>query len=153
MARKRRTRRGSNGQFNVNIVPIVDCLTILVIFLLASGVYVTIGMLDVSLADGGEAQAMESKQPDVSLKLQLLGNNTMRIEVQRGESISEDRIAKSGNKWNYRGLASKLKYYRGQFPKVKTITVEAQKNVPYEHVVEVMDVTRKSHPDVLLGGF
>ena len=144
-----RTRR---FDFEVNIVPIVDCLTILIIFMLASGVYVSLGMLDVKVSEMKTGPVASDKESPVTLVLTMAPDRSMVLEAS-GKSFKKVIIRARAENWNFPELKSELAMFRRLHPSLETVSVEPEGEVAYQDVVQAMEVSRQTHPDVLLGGF
>lgn len=138
--------------FDVNIVPIVDCLTILIIFMLASGVYVSMGMLDIKISPLSDGATLSKTPTTENLVLRLNNDHTINIEVS-GSSFQRLSIRPRANTWDYLGLEREMRTLARVYPNLKTVSVEPSQDVSYQDVVRAMEVSRTTHPDVLLGGF
>jgi biopolymer transport protein TolR len=137
--------------FEVNIVPIVDCLTILVTFMLAAGVYYSVAMLDVKVSAGGKS--VEAKAPvavSVSVKLDQALNVTLDIGGKESRHVP---IAAIKGRPDLPTLSRNLASLKEKYPDVNMTTLVAHREVEYQQVISVMESIRASHPDVLLGGF
>ncbi|MGE0616282.1 MAG: ExbD/TolR family protein [Bacteriovoracia bacterium] len=143
---------GSKLDFEINIVPIVDCLTILVTFILASGLYISIGILNVNVSSAVGATSSESEDP-VKISVQMSMNHDLSIKLTGSGAQNEIRVGSVNNQWNFDRLKSELKKVQSAWPKVKTATLVSARDVAYQDVVKTMEATRNTHPDVVLGGF
>ncbi len=151
-----RMRKGQTRQsdFHLNIVPIVDCLTILITFMLASGVYLSIGLLQVGVAAPGESvnptQLSDSTSIDVHMKFDR--SLVIKTNPKKSESVS---IPPEARNWNLNKLQQTLQSVEQQLNKVGQVTLVAHKEISYEHIIEAMNVIKKVFPknQVQLGGF
>jgi biopolymer transport protein TolR len=144
----------SNGRkldFDLNIVPIVDCLTILVTFMLAAGVYTSVAMLDVKVS-GGPVSAVPASRSAVDLSVELREDLSLHLKVSGQESRSAEFPARESRP-DGTALAEVLVGLKARFPEVRSVTLVAHRESPYQEVITVMDAVRGSHPDVVLGGF
>src|SRR4051812_4395070 len=89
---------GGKGSQDVdlNLAPIIDCLTVLVTFMLASATFLSVGVLDAGVGAAGEKSASESppsvimqaelgNNQELVLKLSGKANETIRIPAKQGE--------------------------------------------------------------------
>lgn len=144
--------RGSSSQdFELNLASIIDCLTVLITFLLASTAFLSIGILDAGVAAGGTSAA-DGTPPPVNVTLELGRDHAITVKVSGKSSSSQQVTAKDGA-WNMEALAQKLQAIHQQWPTVNAITLSAENAIEYKDVIQVMDSTRKTIPVVLLGGF
>jgi biopolymer transport protein ExbD len=148
--------RGGSQDFELNLASIIDCLTVLITFLLASTAFISIGILDAGVAAAGTTSA-STAPPPVNLTLELGQGHSMTLKTS-GKSNSSQSVGASsdtakGPQWNIEGLTQKLQALHQQYPTVSAITLTADNSVEYKDVIQVMDTTRKVIPVVLLGGF
>lgn len=150
MIKSRRKRQ--HQDFALNIVPVLDCFTILVAFMLASGTYVAIGALEVSVAAEGP-EAAPSTPPPANLTVSVREGGSISFKVE-GESPSEQTFpAREGGRSDLAALSQALAEARTRWPKVKTVTLITGAEVPYQTMVRVLEATRVSHPEIAVGGF
>ena len=138
--------------FEVNIVPIVDCLTILIIFMLASGVYVSMGMLDVKVSQASSGPVASDKEPSLTLMLTMGQDRSLVLEAS-GKSFKKVIIRPHAEGWNFAELRAELGMFRKLHPDLATVSIEPEGEIAYQDVVRAMEVSRETHPDVVLGGF
>jgi biopolymer transport protein ExbD len=144
--------RGGSQDFELNLASIIDCLTVLITFLLASTAFISIGILDAGVAAGG-TQAQDGTPPPVNITLELGAGHSMTVKTSGKASSSNTIPAVNGAEWNMNALTQRLQALHQQWPTVNAVTLSADGNVEYKDVVQVMDTTRKTIPVVLLGGF
>jgi biopolymer transport protein ExbD len=143
---------GSNSQdFELNLASIIDCLTVLITFLLASTAFLSIGILDAGVSAAGNT-ATDAKPPEVNLTLELSKEHAIAVKVSGKSSSSQQVAAKEGH-WNMEDLTQKLQAIHQQWPSLTAVTLNADNTIEYKDVVQVMETTRKTIPVVLLGGF
>ena len=135
-----------SGMFELNIVPIIDCLTILVTFMLASGVFISIGLLDVGVSASGAALAAVDGNPPIDIQVELRADKTFKLKVN-GRENREQPIA------NLEQLSTELKAIRKRWDTVKAVTLISYKELAFQDVVKSMETIRKTHSEVMLGGF
>jgi biopolymer transport protein ExbD len=144
---------GSGSQdFDINLAPIIDCLTVLIAFMLASASFLSIGILDAGVAASGATSTDNATPPPVNIAIELGTDHNFIVKVS-GKSTSTTPIAKKGTDWNYDELVHTLKNLKAQWPTVNAVTLSAENTVEYQNVVKSMEVVRQTMPVVLLGGF
>ncbi len=137
--------------FELNIVPVIDCLTILVTFMLAAGIYYSIAMLDIRLSAAGKEVSAPS-QSDVSVEVQLSADKSVVLKVS-GKEARRRTFDRSPAGVDLAALSAELEGIKSRWPSVKSATLESNREASYQDVVSVLETIRRSHPDVLLGGF
>ncbi len=138
--------------FSINIVPIVDALTILITFMLAAGVYISIAVLDVKVSGASSSAAPSESKDPITVTVRMLADAGLAIEVS-GSVTRTEQLAALGGKYNLPQLRSHLKELRDSFPKVRTATLVASQASTYQDVVSVMEATQGTHKEVVLGGY
>lgn len=144
---------GSNStDFDLNITPIIDAFTVLIAFMLASASFLSIGILDAGIAAGGAEATPNTEPPPVTIQITLQPDRSIRFEVS-GKENSKYSVPANDGGWNLGESAKRLEALKAKWPTVNALTLTAENTVEYKDVVTVMESTRKSHPNVLLGGF
>lgn len=141
----KRSKGSGKTDFEINIVPIVDCLTILVTFMLAAGAYYSLAMLDIKVS-GSAASVEDPAHPPVDLTVELKPNQNLILKIS-GEVSRRVEVRTAED------LVRELGGIHEKWPEVNAVTLIANKEVPYQNVVAVLESIRRSHPDVILGGF
>ena len=149
-----RKRGGPSGRldFEINIVPIIDCLTILMTFILASGAFISLGVLEMGIAGPNSAETEAKKLPEIDLNLRMIGSRDMSLTVS-GKIRKTFRIERLEGRWNFEMLSKHLNELMSAYPDVKAVTLLADQEIDYQDIVLAMEATKRSHPEVLLGGF
>lgn len=144
---------GSGSQdFDINLAPIIDCLTVLIAFMLASASFLSIGILDAGVAASGAAATENTTPPPVNITVELGSDHNFTVKVG-GKATSSTPISKKGTDWNFDELVHTLKNLKTQWPTVNAVTLSADNSVEYQNVVKSMEIIRGTMPVVLLGGF
>ncbi len=151
MARKHMRTSVRKTEFDLNIVPIVDCLTILLTFMLASGAFFSLGVLEIGVA-GPSSSTEEKKDPTIELSLEMHASKGMTLAVT-GKMRKRIPLPAVENQWNFPKLIEELGRFAVEFPEVKGVSLIANQDLEYQEIVKAMEATKRSHPDVLLGGF
>lgn len=148
--------RGGSQDFDLNLAPIIDCLTVLITFMLASASFLSIGLLDAGVAAAGATAATDQAPPPVNIAIEIGKSSDFVVKVTGKESLTIP-IASGSQKpdgaYNYEALTAQLAQLQGKWPMVKAVTLSADNSVEYKDVIKAMDVVRKTMPVVLLGGF
>ena len=166
----RKKRRGAGeeeeeGSKELNIVPYLDIVMNLIIFLLvAQSTMVALGLIDISAptyaAPGAGGGATPDKPPKPPLRLAIgVSHDGFYVAAAGGvlpgetppdpNAVGEDgiqkrapSIPKRNGKYDYKGLRAKLKGIKAAFPHESSFFLSADANVPYDVIVRVLDYTR-----------
>jgi biopolymer transport protein ExbD len=161
--------RAQSQDFELNLASIIDCLTVLIAFVMISTSFVSIGILDAGVAAGGETAVTQAPAPvnltitlkaDHSISLKLAGKVTSETKVAapaKGKEGAEGKDAKgvkgANDAWDYKALSEQLAEVKRKWPTLNGAVLVADNAVPYRDVVKSMEAARKSIPAILLGGF
>jgi biopolymer transport protein ExbD len=129
-----------NGlNFEINILPILDILSVLICFLLLTAVWVQLGSLDTKQAIGDNSTAGAKNPPSLWVTLDTKGGIQLSLrDVPKG-SAREHTISATNAGVNWAGLEQKLQDLRSKFPDLKTSVVRPEARSSYGNVIKVMD--------------
>ncbi len=139
------TTKGSKKKsldFDINLVPFIDLLSVCISFLLMTAIRFEIGSMDVKQAVGGQSQAETKKVPAVWAKMQDSG--VIELELQDAPpSVSKQlgriKIAAKEGKADFEVLKTSLNTLRDAMPDLSTALVMPTENTKYEDVIDIMD--------------
>jgi biopolymer transport protein ExbD len=141
---------GSGGKpsqdFELNLAPIIDCLVVLIAFLMVSLSYLSIQMLDAGLSSpGGLSKANDSA---LSIEVKIESPEMLSVSVSEGsKKLSTQKIERAQWAGELKGIVDKL----GRKPEVGMIS--AENDISYEVVVQTLDELKGFVPSVQLSGF
>ena len=134
MARHHKRRDGAE----INLVSMIDMMTILVFFLLVHGGFVRLAILELNLPT---AQSQVSAEPpEFQLEVTVRESG---IEVGDRATGLLNRIDKTGDDYHLEQLSEYLAQVKDQFPQKTDATLLLEPDISYELVVAVMDRMRE----------
>jgi len=146
MARRYRKRRegGNPSDFDtdimhvINLTPMMDILTVLVVFLLITAVFmsITIEELSVPTAAGGSASNMPNFAVEVIVR-------KARLEIANGSTV-EATIPKKDDKYDMELLSKMLIRLKARYPEKEDAAVLMEPDIMYDNLIEIMDVVREA---------
>jgi len=168
----RKKRRGkmhiedpAEADGELNIVPYLDIIVNLIIFLLVmQAAFISVGMIDVtapSYASVAPGDTQKSDKPDLRLTLgiaqdgfYIAASGGVLPGDQEGEGPKEltaDNVSKRpptipllpDGSYDFTTLAKKLRTIKTAFPETTSVYLAADNNVPYELVVKTLDTSRE----------
>ncbi len=158
----------------LNIVPYLDILMNLIIFMLLSMAGIaTIGMLNVNAPEyGGSGGGNPEEKPPLLLTVAIAKNGYYLAATggvlpgQEGAAPADPAAGspptvgkKADGSYDYDGLNAKLKEVKTAFPSESKVIIAAESDTPYDILVSTMDATRETvdhkllFPDVTLASF
>ena len=121
----------------INLVSMIDMMTILVFFLLVHGGFVRLAVLQLNLPS---AQSEASPEPP-AFELEVTVRES-GIEIGDRSTGLLNRIEKTDSGYDYVQLTESLRRIKERFPSKEEATVLVEPYVSYEVVVAVMDRVR-----------
>ena len=133
LGRHLRKREGSE----INLVSMIDMMTILVFFLLVHGGFVRLAILELNLPTAQSEQTAEP--PEFQLEVTVRENG---IEVGDRATGLLNRIDKSGDDYRLDELTAYLSQVKDRFPEKTDATLLLEADISYDVLVAVMDRMR-----------
>jgi biopolymer transport protein ExbD len=136
-ARAMRNHAKYRGRNDLNIVPMIDMMVILVFFLLFTAVFSNTNILELNLP------APNSSVPDLpqGLNLEVIVRQN-GIEVADRNSGVLRTLPKKEGEYDYAGLSEFLQFVKSKYPDTLAASVLLEPEIPYDVLVQTMDNTR-----------
>jgi len=167
----RKTRKHSfESTTDVNIVPIVDCMVVLITFSMAAGTFLSIGALQVGVSTSAQQEQITAEKDPVQIFVDVQENRSYTVRVTGDENYqvvipparsnttrvianTQESETPQPTLWDYGRLSTELQKLAEKWPKIKSATVAGHPEILYQDLVSAMEKTRLAFPDVVLGGF
>jgi biopolymer transport protein ExbD len=142
--------QGSGGKasqdFELNLAPIIDCMVVLIAFLMVSLSYLSVQILDAGLTSPGGLES--SKTDALSLEIKIVSEEQIQLEVSHKGKVTQKTQFK----------LSDLEIQVGQViptlpSKPETALINANNDVSYDLVIRTLDSVKNHVPQVQLSGF
>ena len=136
-ARSIRNHAKYKGRNDLNIVPMIDMMVILVFFLLFTAVFSNTQILELNLP------APNSSVPELPKGLQLeviVRQNAIEV-ADRNTGVLKT-LPKVNGAYDYAGLSSFLQDVKARYTTVVAANVLLEPDIPYDVLVQTMDNTR-----------
>jgi biopolymer transport protein TolR len=130
---------GKGLNFEINILPILDILSVLICFLLLTAVFMEIGTMDTRQAIADNSVAGDKNPPSLWLTVKSDGALTLSLRDLPGAKKLEENIAKSSKGVNWVNLENRLQALRSKWPDLKTGVILPEAQSSYGDVIRVMD--------------
>jgi biopolymer transport protein ExbD len=140
MARRRWRRKESQSAETdimelLNLTPMMDVFTVLVVFLLITAVFASITIMDLSVPTGAGGPA---NRPNFAIEVIVRKSG---LEIANGRSV-EAAIPKKDDAYDLKKLSEILVRLKAQYPEKEDATVLMEPKVEYDHLIQVMDTVR-----------
>ncbi len=142
MARRRHYKRRKQESFDtdimhvLNLTPMMDILTVLVVFLLVTAVFMSITIMELSIPTSG-GPAVAGKQ-DVNIEVVIRKSG---LQITNGATVQATIPNKDGD-YDIAQLSRLLVRIKEQFPGKQDATVLTEPTIEYDHLIQVMDAVR-----------
>jgi biopolymer transport protein ExbD len=136
-ARGIRNHAKYKGRNDLNIVPMIDMMVILVFFLLFTAVFSNTNILELNLP------APNSSVPELpkGLNLEVIVRQNGIEVADRGTGVLRTLPKKEGE-YDFEGLSTFLQDVKARYPTVMNANVLLEQDIPYDVLVQTMDNTR-----------
>ena len=145
-----RRRRLKKHPAELEVTAFINLIVVLVPFLLSTAVFSKLSVMELSLPAAAAPGLEQLKAEDLQLELVLRAD---AIEV--GDRIGGliQRIPATADKAPDRpALLALMQGIKSKFPEEVQASILAEADTPYEHIVQVMDVSREAQfPEVAVG--
>ena len=121
----------------INLVSMIDMMTILVFFLLVHGGFIRLSVLQLNLPSAATAATPEP--PAFELEITV---RESAIEIGDRSTGLLNRVEKTDNGYDFAQLTEYLSRIKRQFPDKEEATLLVEPQISYEVVVAVMDRVR-----------
>lgn len=120
----------------LNLTPMMDVFTVLVVFLLITAVFTSITIMDLSVptSAGGAASA----KPNFAIEVIVRKSG---LEIANGRAV-EAAIPKKDGKYDLKTLSELLLALKAKYPEKEDATVLMEPKIEYDYLVQVMDTVR-----------
>lgn len=134
-----------DGNFELNLVPVIDLMSVLITFLLITAVWSQVSMIQIGSSIYGKKSdtipSLPPPQSDVVVKIDVKANGYVL-------TISKQVIALPliDNKFDSAGLIAQLQRVKQLYPEKQDAVIAIADEMPYEELIVTMD-------NVLIAGF
>ena len=135
---QRNHSRYHSGRDDLNIVPMIDMMVILVFFLIFTAVFSKTSILELNLPANSQASMPELPK---GLKLEVIVHPD-DIVINDRNSGPLKMLARIPTGYDLDGLSLFMRNVKSQFPDMTDATVLLAPSVPYDVLVQVMDTVR-----------
>jgi biopolymer transport protein ExbD len=135
--RQARSRAKRQGRSDINIVPMLDVMVILIFFLIFTAVFSRTRILELNLP----AEVPQELEPIKELELEvIIRKDVLEVADRKTGLLQAFKVDAAG--YDLKGLGDYLARVKSRFPDKKDATVLPEPDVPYDTIVQVMDAVR-----------
>jgi biopolymer transport protein TolR len=131
--------------FELNLVPFIDMLSVCICFLLLTAVWINVGTMNVKQAVGGQSVAETVKKPMIWVTMGRQGELALDLR-------ESPKIPSNLRKWNLKSQQGQLNLVELEKvliqlktldPSLSTALIQPKENTEYEKLIELMDQFKK----------
>ncbi len=120
----------------LNLTPMMDILTVLVVFLLVTAVFMSITIMELSIPTSGAATAPGKRNITIEVIVRKTG-----LEIANGSTV-QAVIPKKEGAYDIELLSKMLVRLKEQYPEKQDAMVLTEPAIQYDHLIQVMDTVR-----------
>jgi len=139
MAQVEDNSSGRSPNLELNLVPIIDLMSVLITFLLITAVWSQVSMIQLGsslYSKKTEDKQMEPPPPLADIPLRVdVKENGFRIII----GSEKFEIAKKGQEWDWSGLVDRLKAIKTKYPEKNDGVITVDETLAYENLITGMD--------------
>jgi biopolymer transport protein ExbD len=138
-------KRHKHLDFEINLIPCIDLLSVCICFLLLTAVWLHVGAMNVKQAVGGQPASETAKKPTVWVQVGASGDLTLDVRDARVPAkLTKVKVAPKAGKPNLEDLANVVQQLKTSEPALNTALLQPQAATLYEDIIDVMDQFKKS---------
>jgi biopolymer transport protein ExbD len=125
------------GRHDINVVPMIDMMVILVFFLIFTAVFTKTNILELNLPGA------DSAVPDLpeGLNLEIVIRKAGIEVADRGTGLLRT-VPSTGGVYDLKGLSEYLQLVKSKYPDKQDATILLEQDIQYDTLVQVMDTVR-----------
>jgi biopolymer transport protein ExbD len=125
------------GRHELNVVPMIDMMVILVFFLIFTAVFTKTNVLELNLP-GADAAVPDLPE---GLNLEVIIRKSAIEVADRGTGLLKS-LPRAGDEYDLKGLSEYLKLVKSKYPDKQNATILLEQDISYDTLVHVMDTVR-----------
>ncbi len=129
----------------INLVPIMDLMSVCISFLLLTAVWIQIGSMQVRQSVGGQAQADTKKTPAVWAKFDGDGGISFQLQDATTEQskLLKTQFKGVGGRINTEAVIGYVEKLKQSLPELRTALLVPHQHSSYEEIIALMDQFKK----------
>src|SRR6266704_2168030 len=137
MARRYKRMRESAEEKDImellNLTPMMDVFTVLVVFLLVTAVFTSITIMELSVPTNAGGAAANKPNFAIEVIIRKAG-----LEIGNGSSV-QAAIPKKDGTYDIKQLSEMLLRMKAQYPEKEDATILMEPKIEYDYLIQVMD--------------
>jgi biopolymer transport protein TolR len=131
--------------FDLNIMPILDILSVLITFLLLTAVWVDLSSVDMKQAVGDNSLSGATNPPSIWAEVSKDGNVRFSLRDIKEKMKLEYNVAGSAGAIDWKNVSSTIQMVKAKLPDLKTGIIRPEAHTNYGEVIQLMDQMKKQN--------
>ncbi len=136
MARKHHYKRSKGNDYEIDVTTFLNLMVVLIPFLLITAVFSRLTIVELDLPSNASGVAPQADSFRVEVIVREPG-----IEISNGKSIIAS-VPKKDDEYDLEELSQMMVALKQDYPNIDTASVLMEPFVPYDYLIQVMDVVR-----------
>ena len=136
MARKHHYKRRKGNDYEIDVTTFLNLMVVLIPFLLITAVFSQTTIVELNLPSNASGAAPQTESFRVEVIVREPG-----IEISNGKSIIAT-VPKKDDEYDLDELSQMMVALKQEHPNIDTASVLLEPLVPYDYLIQVMDVVR-----------
>ena len=136
MARKHHYKRRGGNDYEIDVTTFLNLMVVLIPFLLITAVFSRLTIVELDLPSNASGVAPQADSFRVEVIVREPG-----IEISNGKSIIAT-VPKKDDEYDLDELSQMMVALKQEYPNIDTASVLMEPFVPYDYLIQVMDVVR-----------
>lgn len=139
-------QRARHMNFELNLVPMIDILSVSISFLLITTVFLQLGTLNVKQGMGDAGAETAKNPPSAFIKVENDGHITFTLKdlPQGSQAVREFNIQGIGGRVDGDRTAQYVEFLRNKYPEIQTASLLPGAQAKYQDLILLIDVLRKN---------
>jgi biopolymer transport protein ExbD len=130
--------------FEINILPILDILSVMICFLLLTAVWVQVGTMDVKQAIGDNSASGDKNPPSIWATLASDGSVQISLRDIKVKMPLEYKVSGVRRAIDWATLTARIQTLKARLPELKTAVIRPEGTSDYGDVIKVMDQLKQN---------
>ena len=136
MARKHHYKRRKGNDYEIDVTTFLNLMVVLIPFLLITAVFSRLTIVELDLPSNASGAAPQADTFRVEVIVREPG-----IEISNGKSIIAN-VPKKDDEYDLDELSQMMVSLKQDYPNIDSASVLMEPYVPYDYLIQVMDVVR-----------
>lgn len=129
--------------FEINILPILDILSVLICFLLLTAVWIQVGTLSTQQALGDNTISEKQNPPSLWIQVARTGDVLLSLRDLK-KPVADSKISAGLEGVNWEVLQQKIASLKQTYPDLNTAVIRPEAKTNYGLVIRLMDHLKKN---------